>query len=118
MPFVAPYLKKHLKTARFLTRLMDNQFSFLGIQFGLDPIIGLYPVLGDLIGVLLSSYLVVIALELKLPTFKIFQMILNILIDFLMGVIPILGDLFDLGFKVNVRNLKLIEDHVQKSYQP
>lgn len=102
-------MEKHLRMARILTKLLDNQFSFLGIKFGLDPIMDLIPGLGDIAGAVLSLYLVWIALRMKVPEKHVWKMLRNILIDFLLGLTPFAGSIADVFFKSNVMNLKILE---------
>jgi hypothetical protein len=102
-------MDKHLQTAEKLTKILDNEFKIAGFKFGLDPILGLLPVLGDIVPALLSFYLVWIGWQMKLPMEKIFIMIANVLIDYLVGSIPVLGDAVDFFFKANTRNLKILQ---------
>lgn len=102
---------KHLRRARVFAKLMDNQFSFFGIRFGLDNIIGLAPGVGDIAGLSMSFYLIWVAHQMELPTHKRAKMIRNVVIDTCIGFIPVLGDLGDLFFKANTKNLQILEDH-------
>lgn len=104
----------YLKSASFLARLLDNRFRVFGFRFGLDPLIGLVPGFGDVLSLLLSIYILWIGINLKLPPNRIGQMVLNILIDFALGLIPVIGDISDFVYKANSRNLKIIEQHMQK----
>lgn len=105
-------MDSHIRLASFLTKLLDTKFNIFGFRFGLDPIIGLIPVIGDMIGLLLSLYVVWIAMQLQLPNRHIVRMLVNVLADYLIGLIPVIGDLFDIGFKANTRNFKILEDHL------
>jgi len=102
-------MKKHLRVARVFAKLLDNQFSFLGIKFGIDPILDLVPGLGDVAGMILSSYLVWIAWEIGLPTSQIGRMIKNILVDFVVGIIPVVGPVADVFYRANLMNLEILE---------
>jgi Domain of unknown function (DUF4112) len=82
-----------------------------GARFGLDPIIGLVPFLGDITSGLMSAWIVIEAARFRLPGVVLAQMIMYATVDFLIGLVPILGDLFDLGFKANTRNLALFHRH-------
>ncbi|WP_063800726.1 DUF4112 domain-containing protein [Mastigocoleus testarum] len=87
-----------LKRLRTLSRILDRGIVIpgTGISLGLDPIIGLLlPVGGDILGLLLSAYIVVEALRLGASTEIVAKMLLNIILDTLIGVIPVLGDVFD-----------------------
>lgn len=103
----------HIRIAEAITDLMDNRFTFLGFRFGLDPIIGLIPGIGDLVPVFLSLYMVWIASHLKLPRKMISKMISNIVFDFVLGLIPLVGDASDFVFKANTRNLAILKEHLR-----
>ena len=103
-----------LSQARTLTRLLDSVVRVPGtsMRFGLDPIIGLVPGLGDVAGAVLSGYLVLLASRLGAPTSVIVRMLGNIVVDTVGGTVPVIGDLFDAGWKSNTRNLALLERHL------
>lgn len=92
---------------------MDAQFRIPGtsIRFGLDGIIGLVPGVGDFISFLISSYIVSIAVNKGASGFVLARMLLNIVVDALVGAIPILGDIFDVVYKANQRNMQLLQEH-------
>ena len=96
-----------------LARLMDSRFTIPGtnIRFGLDSIIGLVPGVGDFATFMVSGYMVSILAKNGASGFVLARMTLNILIDALIGSIPILGDIFDVAFKANQRNIKLLREH-------
>ena len=100
---------------RRISRILDNAITIPGtkISFGLDPILGLLPGGGDTITGGVSAYIVVEAARMGLPREILGQMIGNILLDSFAGTIPILGDLFDVGWKSNVKNIKLLEQHLE-----
>ena len=99
---------------RALARLLDEAIGVPGtrLRFGLDPIIGLIPGFGDLLGGGLSLLVLVRASRLGAPSSVLTRMAGNILFDTALGSIPLLGDLFDAGFKSNVRNVDLLEQHL------
>lgn len=105
-----------LDRLRRLARLMDSSFEVpgLGLKLGLDPIVGLVPVLGDILTTAVSIYIVQQAQALGVRRSTLAKMIANVALDFLVGEIPALGDVFDLVFKANNRNLKLIEDDLAR----
>lgn len=100
-----------LARARTLTRLLDSaaRVPGTGIRFGLDPILGLIPGLGDVLGAVLSGYMVLIAQEAGASRTTILRMLANVAVDTFGGTIPLLGDAFDVAFKSNTRNLALLE---------
>lgn len=102
----------HLTTARNLTLWLDNKFSFLGYKFGLDPVVGLIPVFGDFIPDILGVYIIWVGWRMKLPKQKIFVMIRRSVMDFIIGLIPFLGDIWDFYYKANEKNLREIEKHL------
>ncbi|MDO8265810.1 MAG: DUF4112 domain-containing protein [Candidatus Saccharibacteria bacterium] len=105
-------MKKHFKRATFLANLLDNKFEILGLKFGIDPILGLIPGGGDLISFILSLYIVWIGIKVELPQNKILRMIRNTLLDFGIGLIPVLGDIADFTFKSNLTNLEILKQHM------
>jgi hypothetical protein len=103
-----------LARARALTRLLDSAAGIPGtsLRFGLDPILGLVPGLGDVAGAVLSGYVVLLASRHGAPTTVIVRMLGNVVIDTVGGTVPVIGDLFDAGWKANSRNLALLERHL------
>lgn len=99
---------------------MDDAFVIPGtnIRFGLDPIIGLIPFLGDLISFGISGAMVLSMVRHGISGKVLLMMIGNITLDYIISSIPILGDIFDFAFKANQRNLRLLRKHqVQGKYQ-
>jgi len=94
-------------------QLMDNRFRVPGtnIRFGYDFLIGLVPYAGDVISFGISGILVVVMARKGASGMVLIKMIGNICLDALVGSIPLLGDLFDLGYKANLRNLHLLREH-------
>lgn len=92
---------------------MDSRFRIPGtnVRFGLDALIGLIPGAGDFAGFLLSALMVLAMAGSGASGFVVARMMLNIIVDALIGSIPILGDLFDVAFKANQRNLRLMREH-------
>jgi hypothetical protein len=103
-----------LARARTLTRLLDSAARVPGtsFRFGLDPLLGLVPGAGDVAGAVLSGYVVILASRLGAPKTVIVRMLANVAIDTVGGTIPVVGDLFDAGWKSNTRNLALLERHL------
>jgi hypothetical protein len=100
-----------LARARTLTRLLDSAAKIpgTGIRFGLDPLLGLVPGLGDIAGAALAGYLVLLAQRLGAPRSVIVRMLANVAVDTVGGTVPLGGDAFDVAFKSNTRNLALLE---------
>jgi hypothetical protein len=92
-----------LQRLRQLSRLLDNIVNIPGtkVGIGLDPIIGLLPIGGDALGLLLSFYIIVEAAQLGVSTATLARMVMNVIVDSLVGAIPMLGDLFDFAWKAN-----------------
>jgi hypothetical protein len=100
--------------ARGLARLLDDLIRIPGtkIGIGLDPIIGLVPGVGDVIGGLMSSYILMVAAKEGVPTSVLTRMLGNIALDSIVGVVPVVGDLFDVGVKANRRNVDLLDRYL------
>ena len=92
---------------------MDSRFTIPGtsIRFGLDALVGLIPGAGDFVTLLISGYMVTILARNGASGFVVARMALNVLIDALLGSVPVLGDIFDVAFKANIRNMKLMQEH-------
>jgi hypothetical protein len=101
-----------LRRIRVMSRLLDSSIVLPGgYRIGIDPIVGLIPGFGDFIGAALSFYLVYEAARLGLPKRVLLRMCGNVLIEVLVGEIPLLGDVFDAVWKGNLRNARLVEMH-------
>jgi hypothetical protein len=98
------------KELQRLAWLLDSSIPVPGtrLTIGIEALIGLFPVIGDLIGVALSSYIVSQASRMGAPRSVLLRMSFNVLVEGLVGIIPIAGDLFDAGFKANQRNVRLL----------
>jgi len=103
-----------IQRLRKLSRLLDNAIGIPGTTFriGLDPILGLLPGAGDFVGMLLSAYIVIEAAQLGLPRATLGRMVFNILVESVVGAVPVLGDLFDFAWKANMKNMELLEAHL------
>jgi hypothetical protein len=104
-----------LQRVRSLSHLLDNAIPVPGTNYriGLDPILGLLPAgSGDLLGIVLSAYIVVEGIRMGLPKESLTRMVLNLVTDTAIGAVPIAGDLFDFAWKANTRNVKLLEAHI------
>ena len=101
---------------RRLSYLLDNSIPIPGTAFriGLDSIIGLIPGVGDLVGGAFSLYIILESAKLGAPRSLLARMGWNVAVDVLVGTVPLLGDLFDAGWKANVRNLALLERQVHR----
>jgi hypothetical protein len=99
-----------------LTKLMDSQFRVPGtsITFGIDPIIGLIPGLGDVLDYAISAYLLVSMVQNGASGKSVAKMILNITIDGIVGLVPFFGRFFDIFYKANRRNLILAIEHFEE----
>jgi hypothetical protein len=102
--------------SRKIAYWLDSAFRVPGteIRFGLDPLMGLVPGLGDVVGGLLSAYIVVEAARAGASAAVILRMLANLGLDMLLAAVPLLGDLFDAGFKANTRNMALLQHHLDR----
>jgi hypothetical protein len=102
------------RRVRTVARLLDNAISIPGTSWkiGLDPIIGLIPGVGDMVGAVLSGYIVLEAVRAEVPTFTLARMLVNVGVDTLLGAVPALGDVFDAAWKSNAMNVALLERHL------
>jgi hypothetical protein len=115
-PIVGTYQPPQLERLRSLSRLLDNAFVIPGTRyrFGFDALIGLVPGLGDAVSAVFSGYIILQASRLGAPRSVVTRMIANVALDTVVGWVPILGDLFDVAWKSNLRNMALLESHLQQ----
>ena len=106
--------QRSLKWAERLLKFTDTAFKIPGtnISFGLDPIIGLIPVAGETVSLAISLLMVFGFAKEGASTSLIFKMLGNVMADYLIGSIPIIGDVFDFAFKANQRNLQLAQKNL------
>lgn len=99
---------------RLLARVLDDSLGIPGTRWriGLDPLIGLIPGFGDGAGALVSLYVIVESARLGVSRATLLRMAGNVALEAIVGAIPLIGDLFDAGWKANVRNLRLLEAHL------
>ena len=97
-----------------LAYVLDNSIPIPGTsrRFGLDAVIGLVPGLGDAAGTLVSAYVVLEAARLGTPLPVLLRMVLNVAVEGVVGAVPVLGDLFDAGWKANARNVRLLHQAI------
>lgn len=108
-----PTVSSELKWLDTATQLLDNRFRIPGtdIRFGLDFLIGLVPGIGDIASLSISGLLVSVMARKGASGMVIVKMLWNILVDAIVGTIPVLGDIFDLAYRANRRNLHLLQEH-------
>jgi hypothetical protein len=102
------------KRVRVLAKLLDNSISIPGTgwKIGFDPIVGLIPGIGDLIGAILSGYIILEAARAEISTLTLARMLGNVGLDTILGAVPALGDFFDAAWKANTKNVALLERHL------
>src|SRR5690242_3881640 len=104
-----------------VARFMDALFVIPGtrIRLGFDAILGLVPVAGDLLAQAISTYIIWEAHQLGVGKLTLMRMFANTLIDTVIGSVPIVGDAFDVAFRANMKNLRLLQRHLEKQgYKP
>jgi hypothetical protein len=104
-----------LRRARILALLLDEAIRVPGtnIRFGVDPIVGLIPGLGDVLGGVASAYIILEAARAGAPASVLVRMTMNVGVDTVVGSLPVIGDLFDFAWKSNARNVRLLTRHVE-----
>src|SRR3954468_16267446 len=101
-----------LARMRFLSQFLDNSIRLPGgYRIGFDPIIGLVPGLGDILGSAFSLWIIYDAARLGVRKRHLVRMVLNVLIETVAGSVPIIGDIFDAAWKANAKNMRIVESH-------
>jgi hypothetical protein len=118
-PTASADAEPRLVFARFVAELLDQRFTIPGtsIRIGLDPIIGLIPGVGDTLANLAGSAILLVGAQFRLPKVVLLRMALNVALNTLIGAIPVIGDLFSIWFRSNVRNARLLELHATRHAQ-
>lgn len=113
-------LSPDLEALQRVARLLDEAVTIPGTRrrVGLDAALGVIPWLGDVVGAVMSAWILAGALRHRVPKRKLGRMVLNVLADLVIGAIPVAGDLFDALFPQNVSNVKLLIDHRDASRPP
>lgn len=107
---------KRLVRLHRLAHVLDSSVPLPGgYRIGVDGLIGLIPGLGDAAGALLSSYILLEGHRLGASTPVLMRMAFNILVETVVGLVPVAGDLFDFAWKANRRNVALLEEHLRES---
>ena len=113
-------LPRDLVALRKFAYLMDEAVRIPGTGrgIGLDAALGFIPGIGDVIAALLSVWIIIGALRHRVPLPKIIRMVVNVLLDMLIGEIPVFGDIFDIAFEENLINMRLLLAHRDRSRPP
>jgi hypothetical protein len=107
--------QKKLARLEKMSDLLDTAFEIPGttIRIGFDGLLGLIPGIGDLAGMALSTYIILESARIGIPRRAVLKMVFNVLLETAIGAIPVLGDIFDIYFKANRRNVTLLRRYVQ-----
>jgi hypothetical protein len=113
----SPQAEKRLRRLRSLAWFLDRSIPIGRWRIGVDPILGLLPGAGDWIGAVLSLYVLYEGARLGMPMNVVVRMAGNILVETVVGAVPVLGDIFDFAWQANTRNLALIEEHYHPAFE-
>jgi len=113
-------LPRDLVALRRFALWMDEAFTIPGTRFhiGADALLGLIPGIGDMIGGVLSTWIIAGALRHRVPARVIVRMIFNVVLDLLLGAVPVAGDVFDFLYEENMKNMRLLEKHRDRRRPP
>ena len=113
-PRARPVDAKRIDHLQRIANVMDSAVRIPGtrLRIGLDSIVGLIPAIGDTAAMLPAAYIIGSAWRMGLPRRDLARMVGNSAIDTLIGSVPLLGDIFDVGFKANLKNMAILQDHL------
>ncbi len=114
-PFGAPSPQAWIEK---LAWVMDNSIPIGRWRVGLDGIIGLVPGVGDLLGALISAVIVAAGIQARLPRSAIARMVANVAIEAVVGIVPFLGDVFDMAWKANMKNVAIFREALKGERSP
>ncbi|MGB3692334.1 MAG: DUF4112 domain-containing protein [Spirulinaceae cyanobacterium] len=108
-----------MERLRSLSTFLDNSITIPGTSYriGLDPFLGLLPGVGDYAGAAISAFIVIQGARLGASKSTLTRMVTNIIIESFAGTIPVFGDIFDAGWKANLKNVALLDNHIASSPQ-
>ena len=111
--------ERSVERLRRLAYLLDDRFRIPGTRYriGLDGLVGLVPGIGDAATTLVALYIVLEARRLGVPLTKLGRMGINVGVDAVLGAVPLVGDIFDVAWKANRRNLALLLEHLDAEGQ-
>ncbi|HEY9604371.1 MAG TPA: DUF4112 domain-containing protein [Allocoleopsis sp.] len=103
-----------IRRLRRLSYMLDSAIPIPGtrLRVGLDPLLGLLPGAGDFLGTALSAYIVIESARLGVPRSALVEMVSNIVLDTVIGTVPVVGDIADVVWKANAKNIQLLEEHL------
>lgn len=107
-------VEEELAALQAMARLMDSKFEVMGMRFGVDALVGLVPVLGDLVTLAAGSTALFTSVRLKLPWHVHARIAANLAVDAGIGAVPVAGDAFDFFFRSHKRSFRLVEQQVLK----
>ncbi|MCC5945847.1 MAG: DUF4112 domain-containing protein [Bernardetiaceae bacterium] len=113
-------LPVELRTIEILSKVLDSTFRvpFTSFKFGIDPILGFVPIIGDLVSFAISLFIIWTVYKHKASTMLIVLMLKNIFVDLIMGSVPLVGNIADFMHRANSKNLKLIHEyHYENKHQ-
>jgi hypothetical protein len=108
-------MSRQMQNARFIADLLDRKFRVFGFRFGLDPLLGFFPGIGDVITLGLSLYILLAARSLKVPSRVYAGMVANLLIDVIIGGVPVVGKVADFFYRANLRNMDILDRYEKSS---
>jgi hypothetical protein len=111
-------VEQDIKKARLIAHLLDTRFEFLGVRFGLNAVLELFPGFGDVVATGLSLYIIYMGKKLNVPSSVLTRMFANVMVASVVGLIPWIGDAFYIFYKPNTKNAELLTKYISASHIP
>jgi hypothetical protein len=106
--------QKEFERLERISHILDTAIvvPVINVRMGIKPLVGFVPGFGDLIGIFLSSYIILESARLGAPKIALIRMIINVMLETFIGAVPVLGDAFDIYYKANRRNVALLKQYM------
>ncbi|MBI3485869.1 DUF4112 domain-containing protein [Candidatus Daviesbacteria bacterium] len=102
----------YIRSAIFLAELLDSRFVVGRFKFGIDPLLDFIPGIGNILSLMLALYIIWVGAKFNIPADQLGKMMTNVMFDFLLGFIPVVGQAGDFFFRANLKNIEILKRYM------